>query len=281
MLPEMSAVREPGTDKRRTTVSEPQTSTDTLPAWQQVPPPEPPTREAEDTRNATRAKTDPFHKGTVYTIKGWRYRLLLQPASLLLRLYYATLRISMSAEDAQTIRDTSRPVVGLLWHNRSFIIPLVFTKMRVAEKCHCLISPSKAAAWEEGMFRTMRIPAARGSSSRRSIQAMRELIRANAEGKDIYISPDGPSGPRYEFKRGAVAAARITKAPLLLIGAECENAWRPNTWDRHLFPLPFAKLRLKARLIENAELFDGTKDDEAAAKHLAKRLSEINADNGL
>ena len=262
-------------------MSEPHTSTDTLPQWQQIPETEAPSRGAENAQKARADKVNPFLIGKVYTIKGWRFWLLLKPASLLLRLYYSTLRIRMSPEDAQAIRDTSRPVVGLLWHNRSFLIPLVFTKMRVAEKCHCLISPSKAAAWEEGMFRAMHIPAARGSSSRRSIQAMRELIHANASGKDMYISPDGPSGPRYEFKRGAVAAARITKAPVLLIGAECEKAWRPNTWDRHLFPLPFATLRLRAALLENAEIFDGARDDGAAAAYLSERLSDINADFGI
>jgi len=199
----------------------------------------------------------------------------------MLRLYYASLRIRMDPDEERVLRDVSRPVVGLIWHNRSFIVPMVFRLTRQPEKCLCLVSPSKAAAWEEALFRALGVPSARGSSSRRSIQAVRELIHANAAGQDIYISPDGPSGPRYVFKRGAIAAARITKAPMLLIGVECQAAWRPKTWDRHLFPMPFSKVVLRAKRLENEEIFDGKRDDGAACAELGKILESINADHGL
>lgn len=233
----------------------------------------------ERTAPASGAKADPFHAGIVYRITGWRLWFLLWPASLMLRLYYATLRLRVNPADEAILRDTSRPVVGITWHNRSFIIPLMFRRFRGAERCLCLVSPSKAAAWEEGLFRLLGIPSARGSSSRRGIAAMRELLRASAAGSDVFISPDGPTGPRYLFKRGAAVTARLSKAPVLLFGAESAAAWRPHTWDRHFLPLPFSRVTFRARLLENAELFDG-KSDEEVSRLLGQYLSLINTDHG-
>lgn len=226
-----------------------------------------------------RTKPDPFLSGTVYRITGWRLWFLVWPASLLLRLYYATLRIRIDAKDEAALRNTSQPLVVVAWHNRSFIVPFIFRRFRRPGKCFCLISPSRAAAWEDAMFHLLGIPSARGSSSRRSIVAMRELLKGFHEGNDICISPDGPTGPRYEFKRGATVAARLTKAPILLLGAESECAWRPHTWDRHFVPLPFSRVTLRGRILNPAELFRG-RDDEAASLELAKHLSAINDDHG-
>lgn len=220
----------------------------------------------------------PFHRGTVYEVTGWRYWCVLVPIALLLRLYFATLRIRMTPEDRAVVCDTSRPVVAVLWHNRSLMVPMIGPRLRQPEKMSCLISPSKAAAWEVAFFAFQRIPSVRGSSSRRSIQATREMVKAYRSGQDVWLSPDGPSGPCYEFKRGAAAVARMTKAPILAFGAEARHAWRPKTWDRHFVPLPFSTVRIRGRIFEHAEVFGAVRDDAAAAQFLAARMRELNSD---
>ncbi len=221
---------------------------------------------------------NPFHIGKVYTIEGWRYWLLAWPAAMFIRLYYATLRIKMDAEDEQALRDNSRPIVGIVWHNRSFVTPLIMRLARVKEKTVSLISPSKAAAWEVAIFKALDLPSVRGSSNRRSIQAVRDMLKISKNGDDIFIAPDGPSGPLYDFKRGAAATARMSGSRILLVGAECRSAWRANTWDRHLFPLPFSKLRLKAIMLENEDVFDGKRSDDEACELLSRKLRSINDD---
>jgi len=226
----------------------------------------------------TAAVPAPFLRGRVYEVRGLRYWLILVPLALLLRLYFATLRVKVEGGDARAAGDTSRPLLGMIWHNRSLLFPLLMPRLREAGKMACLISPSKAAAWEVAFFRFQGIPAVRGSSSRRSIQATRELVRAFREGRDPWVSPDGPSGPLYEFKRGAGVVARLTRAPVLLFGVECDRAWRPRTWDRHLVPLPFSTVRVRARILEHDEVFAGGRDDAQAAEFLKQRLLELNGD---
>ncbi len=222
-----------------------------------------------------------FQTDNVYQIYGWRYWLIFLPLASLVRLYYSTLRFEIDAEEESQLRDQSRPVLFVTWHNRSLVAPYVFCRFRMPERLIALVSPSKAAAWEARFFEMLRINCARGSSSRRSIQATRELLRANAQGYDIGLTPDGPSGPLYSAKRGVLMMARKTRSPLLLFGASHKRAWRLNTWDRHFVPLPFAKIRLRARMVESEEIFgdDYSADDAEAAERLRKHMLELNPDH--
>ena len=110
---------------------------------------------------------------------------------------------------------------------------------------------------------------------------MLQLVRLMRKGNDIVISPDGPSGPRYGFKHGAVAAARLAKSPLLLVGIECRTSWRPNSWDRQMYPVPFSKLRIRAARIGNEALFGNNEEDEVICARLKEQLCSINEDYGV
>lgn len=226
-------------------------------------------------------KPDPFFSGTVYEVKGWRRWLLIVPGALLFRLYCATLRVAITEEERQALSDTSRPTVCIVWHNRSFLVPFLIRHYRKPDSAYCLISASKAAAWEDAIYHVLGLRSVRGSSTRRGIHAMLGLVRQLGNGNDIVISPDGPSGPRYEFKRGAAAAARMTNSPILLAGIESKQAWRPHTWDRQMYPLPFSKIRIRALKLEPADIFSEATDDEAACKRLAELLNSINEDFGV
>jgi lysophospholipid acyltransferase (LPLAT)-like uncharacterized protein len=230
---------------------------------------------------AAAAKPNPFLTGTVYRIHGWRYWLLLWPVNWLLRFYYATLRVRIAPESKRFLGDMSRHYVAMAWHNRSLMIPMIFLRFRPKTHCHCLVSPSKAAAWEDALFHLLGLSTKRGSSNRRSIVALRELLHAYEQGGDIGISPDGPVGPRYQFKKGIVLAARVTKAPIILVCANSPSAWRPQTWDRHFVPLPFSKVEVRILVLENAEVFDGTRDDNAAAEYLRHKLESITDDSNM
>ena len=87
--------------------------------------------------------------------------------------------------------------------------------------------------------------ATRGSSSRLGREAATALVEVQREGNDIGITPDGPRGPCYDFKPGAVIVPRRTGAPLLLVGGEFDPAWRMRSWDRFYLPVPFSRVRMR------------------------------------
>ena len=186
----------------------------------------------------------PFLSGRVYRISGWR-RAVFWPLCQLIRFYLNTLRFEIVDEEKEWLSDRNEAMLLVGWHNRSLLFAEFLRRYREPERVSCLISPSRMAAWEDAFFTSMGYRTVRGSSSRRSIAATRELLSNFRSGDDIGITPDGPSGPLYEFKRGALFIARISDAPILMISAGSKSALRLRTWDRHLIPLPFSVVHLR------------------------------------
>lgn len=84
--------------------------------------------------------------------------------------------------------------------------------------------------------------AVRGSSSRGGSEGLREMIRAGRSGRPLAFTPDGPRGPARRCKPGVVLAAAETGLPVVPVGAAASPAWRVDSWDGFLVPLPGATI---------------------------------------
>src|SRR5713101_5232171 len=84
--------------------------------------------------------------------------------------------------------------------------------------------------------------AARGSTSRGAISALKEMIGAVRQGRDTAFTIDGPRGPRSVAKPGAVLLAKATGATILCFHIEPEHAgvFR-KSWDQTQIPRPFSR----------------------------------------
>ena len=77
------------------------------------------------------------------------------------------------------------------------------------------------------------------------------------------ITPDGSRGPCYKAKSGALALAKITKSPVLLLTFKFTWVIRLKSWDRFRIPLPFSSVKVKTRFLEFEELFKNRTLEEA------------------
>lgn len=212
--------------------------------------------------------------GTVHGISGWR-RMVLWPLGFLVRLWGMSLRFQESPEDLRHYTKRDEPVAMVLWHNRLFLAAEIFRRYRHPKPMYALVSPSQDGAWLTAFFSLIGLRAVRGSSHSLGREAATALVGVLRAGCDVGITPDGPRGPRYEFKPGALIVARRTKTPLLLIGADFESAWRLNqAWDRFYLPKPFSRVRMRCRLVTATELAER----DGAAASLQARLIELNPD---
>lgn len=225
-----------------------------------------------------RTKTEKaFQSGTVFRVRGWK-RLIFWPLAWGLMLYYKTLRWQYATPQAiETAKAHEGAMVILGWHNRSLLYGEALAHVGDRRGMALLVSASKMAAWEAAFFEWLGFHCIRGSSTRRAIAAVRELLQASKAGYRLGLSPDGPSGPLYVMQRGVVMLARQTSAPLLLINMNCRHALRLNTWDRHLVPLPFAKVTLHCEYLPSFEALHA-KDDEEAALILREKLLALTVD---
>ena len=68
------------------------------------------------------------------------------------------------------------------------------------------------------------------------------LVEALEKGDDTAITPDGPRGPMYKSKLGAIKLAQLSGAPLVPLAYGARSCWRFKSWDRMILPKPFASV---------------------------------------
>lgn len=87
--------------------------------------------------------------------------------------------------------------------------------------------------------------AARGSSSRGAMRALKEMIRTMRRGKPTAFTIDGPRGPRYIAKSGSVLLAKATGAPILCFHIAPRHAYTfRRSWDQFQIPYPFSPVAI-------------------------------------
>ena len=85
--------------------------------------------------------------------------------------------------------------------------------------------------------------AARGSSSRGTPRALVEMIRSVKRGADAAFTIDGPRGPRFVAKGGALTLSRATGATILCFHMAPLHAHVfERSGDHHQIPYPFTRV---------------------------------------
>lgn len=169
-------------------------------------------------------------------------------ASAYLRFAYRTTRWRIvDPEKAKLIAD-GQPVILCFWHCLVPMAPVVWPDEH-KPKLRVLISQSVDGEIITRTVARLGLLAIRGSSQKRSdpaktkggMAAFREMAKWAKGGGSIAITPDGPRGPAQVMADGAPVLARFTGLPVVLVGVASRPCIRLKTWDRTVFPVPFAK----------------------------------------
>ncbi|HYE73034.1 MAG TPA: lysophospholipid acyltransferase family protein, partial [Blastocatellia bacterium] len=105
--------------------------------------------------------------------------------------------------------------------------------------------------------------AARGSSTRGGKAALIQMIRAVRSGKSAAFTVDGPRGPIYEAKPGAITLAAKSGAAILPFSISLERCWRLPSWDKIEIPKPFSR----SFVVIGERLYVKDDDDDQVQKH--------------
>lgn len=217
-------------------------------------------------------RSEPGEDGIAH-LTGWR-RLVLWPLSIIARLWCASIRIRMSPRDAKLLSNTQQPIVIILWHNRLFMAADIYRRFRKDRRVTGLVSTSRDGAWLAAFFDLMGVGSVRGSSSKRSLGATRELLNRLKSGSDIALTPDGPRGPRYEFRKGALRIAKRADSPIMLVSGSINKSWRLKSWDGFYLPRPFSAINVRVAYFDRFTAL-GTSTDEEAAEFLRAELLRL------
>ena len=81
-----------------------------------------------------------------------------------------------------------------------------------------------------------------GSSNKRPIAALKEILQKIKEGMNFLISPDGPRGPAREVKGATINIASTTGLPIVSATYSAKYTKTFNSWDKFILPLPFNRI---------------------------------------
>lgn len=154
------------------------------------------------------------------------------------RVVHVTGRENLTAALAQ-----SPSLIPCYWHQHQ----LFCGKFLVEEhglKAGWLISPSVDG--EIGALLVQRFGghAIRGSSTHTGARALRDYYQALVKDNiSPVITPDGPRGPRFKFKPGALLLAQMSGRPILPMAYAASRAWLIK-WDKFVLPKPFSRIAI-------------------------------------
>lgn len=203
-------------------------------------------------------------------------RLLWPLFGLLLRLLLKSWRIRLidPAESIDGLADRDGAVILAFWHSDLLPCGAVLHR-RASARGHSVTGLVSRSADGEILaraaagfgFRTIR-----GSTSRGGLAALRHLYRELEGGGTIAIAPDGPRGPARVVKPGIVQVALLAGAPIVPMAAVARQTWRARSWDRTLFPKPFAQVVV---LVGQEMRFERGADLGREAARLSATLDEL------
>lgn len=138
--------------------------------------------------------------------------------------------------------DSKKNYSFVFWHGTLFF-PMLYmiqiTKVKVAN----LVSPSKDGEIIAEALKYWGFENIRGSSNQDSVRSLVEMIKAMKNGHSGGFAVDGPKGPIYKVKSGAIYAAKKLNIEIVPLGVACSRKWTlEKSWDKFQIPKPFAKV---------------------------------------
>jgi lysophospholipid acyltransferase (LPLAT)-like uncharacterized protein len=172
-------------------------------------------------------------------------RLLIRSADLafffLIKLIGSSLRWQLEGwENWEAASSDGRSPIYTCWHNRVFLATRFFQRRRIV----VMTSQSFDGEYIARFIQRFGYGVARGSSTRGSTGAMVQMVRLMRYGCPAGFTIDGPKGPRYVAKMGAVLLAKKTSQPILPFTITARRFWQAGSWDRFQVPLPFTTARV-------------------------------------
>ena len=173
------------------------------------------------------------------------YALAVPVGLAIIRTWWASCRIVKveGAEHLQAALQKSPSLVPCYWHqHQGFCAKYLLDQRGRGLAVGWLISPSVDG--EIGAMLVARVGGRviRGSSSHTGARALRDYYLALVqENLCPVITPDGPRGPRFKFKPGAILLAQMSGRPMLPMAYAASRASLIK-WDKFVLPWPGSRI---------------------------------------
>ena len=174
---------------------------------------------------------------------------LAAPAILaLVRLWWRSCRVVavVGEDNLDAVLARAPSFLPCYWHQHQLFCSRYLLRAQRGRRLRTgfLVSPSVDGELGAMIVRRAGGVVIRGSSTHTGAMALKGYFEAlMREQVSPVITPDGPRGPRFKFKPGAVLLAQMSGRPMLPLAYAASRAWLVH-WDRFVLPVPFCRIAI-------------------------------------
>ncbi len=133
-----------------------------------------------------------------------------------------------------------KPIMYVVWHGH-MLLPIFAHRN---QNIYAMVSEHGDGEIIAKTIERLGYKTIRGSSTRGGSKAFREMLRVLKKGNNCTILPDGPTGPRHEFKMGAALLAQRTGAVILPTTFSAKKPIEFKSWDKFIIWWPFTRITI-------------------------------------
>jgi len=188
---------------------------------------------------------------------------------MLIRTIGATLHYQIEGwENFQRLKDNREPIILSFWHNQIFLATFFWRNRNMA----VLTSQHFDGEYIAKIINRFGYQAIRGSATRGGVTALLRLRKCLSCGQDLAIAADGPRGPAYQVKKGALWLSRRTGKAIIPCHMEPKHFWQLGSWDQFRIPKPFSPVFVK---IGTPLVASGSDDEDVSVGHYQGEMARI------
>jgi len=178
-------------------------------------------------------------------MRRFAWRIVASIGVGLIRMFWGTCRVVrvIGEEHMAKALSAAPSLIPVYWHQHQlFCARYLLQQSSRGLKLGFLISPSVDG--EIGVMIVSRFGGhvIRGSTTHTGARALRDYYDALVkQGVSPAITPDGPKGPRFVFKPGAILLSQMSQRPILPMAYAASRATLFQ-WDKFVLPWPFSRI---------------------------------------
>ena len=135
------------------------------------------------------------------------------------------------------LRKENKRIVFIFWHGRQFLLV-----RHQSNKNICIMSStSRDGRLQAKILSQFKYEITFGSSAKSPVRALVGAVQKMRESFDMGMAVDGPKGPIYKTKPGALFLAKKINSVIVPVTTTAYPSICLKAWDKYLLPLPFAK----------------------------------------
>lgn len=192
-------------------------------------------------------KKETRSKRRMTPMRRFAWRIVAAVGVGLIKLFWRSCRVVRVVGDEHTAQALAKApsLIPVYWHQHQlFCSKYLLEQAPRGLKLGFLISPSVDG--DIGVMIVSRFggTSIRGSTTHTGARALRDYYDAlTKQGVSPSITPDGPKGPRFVFKPGAILLSQMSQRPILPMAFAASRAWL-IAWDQFVIPWPFSRIAI-------------------------------------